>query len=53
MKTVRTHPTAAKKMYRRPVLNQFGSVGKLTKGKLGSKFDAGGDPMKFDGINNQ
>lgn len=53
MKTVRTHPTAAKRMYRRPVLNQYGSVGKLTKGKLGGSFDNGQQPVKFDGITEQ
>jgi len=53
MKTVRTHPTAAKKMYRRPMLNQLGSIGKLTKGKLGGSFDGGFDPAKYDGKSDQ
>ncbi|WP_166444578.1 hypothetical protein [Dyadobacter bucti] len=53
MKTFRTHPTAAKKMYRRPMLNQLGSIEQLTKGKLGSSFDGGFDPAKYDGKTEQ
>ena len=50
MKTVRTHSTQTKKSYRQPTLNKFGSVSKLTKGKLGSAFDGIGVPAKFDNI---
>ncbi|WP_233847649.1 lasso RiPP family leader peptide-containing protein [Dyadobacter sp. CY326] len=39
MKTVNSHSTQTKKSYRKPVLNKFGNVAKLTKGKQGSLFD--------------
>lgn len=49
MKTVTMHSTQTKKSYRKPALNRFGAVSNLTKGKLGSAFDGGGNPVKFDG----
>lgn len=49
MKTVTMHSTQTKKSYRRPALNRFGAVSKLTKGKLGSMFDGAGEPFEFDG----
>lgn len=49
MKTVTMHSTQTKKSYRKPALNRFGSVSKLTKGKLGSQFDGPGEPFEFDG----
>jgi hypothetical protein len=41
MKTVTSHSTQTKKSYRKPVLNRFGNVAKLTKGKTGSAQDIG------------
>ncbi|SKB60630.1 lasso RiPP family leader peptide-containing protein [Dyadobacter psychrophilus] len=41
MKTVNSHSTQTKKSYRKPTLNRFGNVAKLTKGKLGSAADLG------------
>lgn len=49
MKTITMHSTQTKKSYRKPVLNRFGTVNKLTKGKLGSQFDGAGKPRLFDG----
>lgn len=49
MKTVTMHSTQTKKSYRRPALNRFGAVSKLTKGKLGSMYDGPTDPAWFDG----
>lgn len=49
MKTVNSHSTQTKKSYQKPVLNKFGDVAKLTKGKIGSADDLG--PTKdFDGV---
>jgi hypothetical protein len=43
MRTVTSHSTQTKKSYRKPVLNRFGNVAKLTKGtKGGSETDFGG-----------
>jgi len=39
MKTVNSHSTQTKKSYQKPVLNKFGDVAKLTKGKQGSQID--------------
>jgi hypothetical protein len=39
MRTVTSHSTQTKKSYRKPVLNRFGNVAKLTKGKTGGSFD--------------
>ncbi|WP_439585427.1 hypothetical protein [Dyadobacter bucti] len=49
MKKVAAHFTQTKKTYRQPVMKRFGSVKKLTKGKLGSIFDGIGNPEEFDG----
>lgn len=49
MKTVTMHSTQTKKSYRKPALNKFGAVSKLTKGKLGSQFDGPAVPFEFDG----
>jgi hypothetical protein len=39
MRTVTSHSTQTKKSYRKPVLNRFGNVAKLTKGKQGGSVD--------------
>lgn len=39
MKTVNSHSTQTKKSYSKPVLNKFGEVAQLTKGKQGSSYD--------------
>lgn len=49
MKTVTMHSTQTKKSYRKPALNRFGAVSKLTKGKLGSMFDGPAVAFEFDG----
>jgi hypothetical protein len=47
MKTVNSHSTQTKKSYRKPVLNKFGTVATLTKGKQGSSFDELDAEMTF------
>ncbi len=42
------HSTQTKKSYRKPVLVKKGTVKKLTKGKLGSQFDASTSTFVYD-----
>jgi hypothetical protein len=49
MRKVAAHSTQTKKTYSQPVMKRYGSVKKLTKGKLGSMFDGLGQPELFDG----
>ncbi|WP_439585202.1 hypothetical protein [Dyadobacter bucti] len=39
MKKAHSYLLKTKKSYRKPVLNKFGNVTKLTKGKQGSLYD--------------
>lgn len=48
MRTVTSHSTQTKKSYRKPVLNRFGNVAKLTKGKVGGSVDEDGITFNFN-----
>lgn len=47
MRTVTSHSTQTKKSYRKPVLNRFGNVAKLTKGKTGGSLDELTNELNF------